>query len=193
MTEDILAWSVCRASGSPTFSRVNICELVQECCLDMEEAARAKGNVIVNSAPSWSVMSDRKLLRLVLSNLFSNAIKFTENGSITCSAAVSREGNVCLSVSDTGIGMSEDVFERLFDWNRAASAPGTRNEYGAGIGLLLCQDFLETIGGSIEAESAPGAGAVFRVMLKTRLLRQHSKALSVKHNGKQMARPSVVL
>ena len=71
------------------------------------------------------------------------------------------EGMVRVSVTDTGIGISAADLENLFRPDQAKSTPGTMNEKGTGLGLMLCKEFVEKNGGKICAESAPGKGSSF--------------------------------
>jgi signal transduction histidine kinase len=107
------------------------------------------------------IWADRDHLRLVLRNLVNNAIKFTHEGGsvqVNCQALPKF---VRVSVSDTGVGMDQDQVNNLFQLGSQATKPGTANEKGVGLGLLLCQEFLSANGGRIWAESHPGKGSVF--------------------------------
>lgn len=116
--------------------------------------------------------SDVTKIRQVLFNLLSNACKFTENGIIRLE--VSRptvEGVPCVefAVSDTGIGMSPDQLEHVFEEFAQAEVSTTRQFGGTGLGLPIARTFCEMLDGSITASSEPGAGSRFEVLLPTRL------------------------
>jgi len=107
-----------------------------------------------------SIDADRELLRVAISNLVSNAIKFTEKGEVVISAkAVGK--NVEIAVSDTGQGISKGDLAKVYDqfFKANPSAPGT------GIGLTLAKEIVEKHGGKINAESKLGAGSKFRIII----------------------------
>ena len=129
-------------------------------------AACLKVNQFVSLVPEdFSLESDENALRFVLRNLVSNARKFTENGRISIGARRDDDGRVRLVVSDTGMGMSEEVRSRLFNAHQRQSAPGTQCEKGSGLGLLLVQEYIGKIGGSLEIQSAVVQGTVVEIRL----------------------------
>lgn len=105
--------------------------------------------------------ADRNMISSVIQNLISNAIKFSNtNDSITIDAAeYGRE--VLISIADTGIGMGEDVKEKLFKIDCHHTTPGTENEAGTGLGLILCKELVEKNSGKIWVESQKGVGTTF--------------------------------
>jgi signal transduction histidine kinase len=169
LLNDLLAWTIYKMDGKQDFAKINLNSIVQECFYLLDDTARGKNISLVNQTPDWVVISDLKLLRLIFRNMVSNAIKFTEGGSIVCSASQTTNGSLSISVSDTGTGIPESMIERMFNWNTRFSLPGTRNEKGTGLGLLICQDFIESIGGSIWVESELGKGTTFHILLKTKI------------------------
>jgi PAS domain S-box-containing protein len=109
-------------------------------------------------------LGDPTRLRQVVSNLVSNAIKFTESGRIDVVAA--RMGDeVRFSVADTGLGMSPDVVETMFEKFAQADVSTTRRFGGTGLGLAICRELTELMGGRIAAESVPGEGSRFTFVL----------------------------
>ena len=110
--------------------------------------------------------SDINALNTILRNLMSNAIKFTrEGGSIAIDAR--RNGKVVkISIQDTGIGMSKEKMDNLFDTTGHNSTPGTQNEKGSGLGLSLVKDLCDMINAEIEVESKLDLGTKFTVFLK---------------------------
>ncbi|WP_305730873.1 PAS domain-containing sensor histidine kinase [Trichlorobacter ammonificans] len=115
------------------------------------------------------LLGDYLRTRQILLNLLGNAIKFTEEGSITITAAQissAPAGTVLrLSVADTGIGMTPDITERIFAPFEQADNSTTRRYGGSGLGLTICRRLVELMGGRIWAESRQGIGSTFQVEL----------------------------
>ncbi|MBU2975320.1 PAS domain-containing sensor histidine kinase [Zobellia sp. B3R18] len=109
-----------------------------------------------------SVNSDHKIIRTVVRNLVSNAIKFTKPGGHINVSSKAGETYVEITVSDNGVGMSEDTCQKLFGINTNMACVGTANEKGSGFGLVLCKEFVEKLGGEIWAESTFGKGSDFK-------------------------------
>ena len=121
-----------------------------------------------------AVVGDPIRLNQILSNLLSNALKFTTNGSITVIVKeLSRTGNKCImefTVSDSGIGISKDKHSLIFDSFTQASPDTTRHFGGTGLGLSICKKLIEMQGGTISLESEPGVGSSFRFKLPLGIL-----------------------
>jgi signal transduction histidine kinase len=106
------------------------------------------------------VLGDRERLIQVVINLISNALKFTIEGSVVC--AVTRTGSeITVSVTDTGIGIAEEDYERVFDNFRQVGEILTDKPQGTGLGLSICKRIIEHHGGKIWVESEPGKGSKF--------------------------------
>lgn len=102
----------------------------------------------------------------VLSNIISNAIKFSENGSkISISAKIEKE-YVLVEIKDSGMGMPKELMSQVFDPHAKTSRPGTCGEKGTGYGMPLAMSYLKLMGGSITCSSEPGAGTTFSFKLK---------------------------
>jgi len=107
------------------------------------------------------VFADKNMLSSIVRNLISNAIKFSHSGGrITVSGKMHKQKAV-FGVHDKGIGMDSTTIEKLFHIDKSTSKPGTKNEQGTGLGLLLCKEFVEKNGGKIWVESSPGTGSSF--------------------------------
>ena len=106
------------------------------------------------------IICDKNILNTLLRNLISNAIKFTENGSID--VFVVKEGNkTTFEVRDTGAGMKPEVRDRIFDVKKSQSTKGTKGESGTGLGLILCKEFVDKLNGKIWVRSEEGKGSSF--------------------------------
>jgi signal transduction histidine kinase len=125
------------------------------------QAHNKKINIVNTVQGDLPVQAHRHSVNTVIRNLISNAIKFTpEGGMITLAVAQTKE-ELKISVSDTGVGMSPEVLEKLFRIDSKHSTKGTADEKGTGLGLILCKDFIEKNGGKIGVESKEGKGSVF--------------------------------
>ncbi len=117
--------------------------------------------------PECLVFADLNMAMSVLRNLIANAIKFTPEGGRIEVTAEDRVAEVAISVVDTGIGIDPKIRFRLFSPEEAVTTPGTRNEKGSGLGLLLCREFVHRNGGQIWAAPRPGGGSIFTFTLPT--------------------------
>jgi signal transduction histidine kinase/CheY-like chemotaxis protein len=125
---------------------------------------------------------DPTRLRQILSNLISNALKFTEAGEIRVVIAYQDESHagagLSIAVSDTGVGMSGDNLSSIFEEFTQADSSTTRRFGGSGLGLTICRELAELMGGSIEVMSEPGRGSTFTVGLP--LVRIGAAAMTAK-------------
>ena len=147
---------------------INLKEVVDSVVRLMEKAADAKGlKLAVAFDPNvrLACRGDSVRLRQVLSNLVSNAIKFTDKGSVQIQ--VSKRGEtrttseILFAVRDTGVGISPEKAERLFQPFSQADTSTTRNYGGTGLGLVICKRIVELMGGKIGLKSEVGKGSVF--------------------------------
>jgi signal transduction histidine kinase len=116
-----------------------------------------------------SLFADNNMLKTVLRNLISNAIKFTNKGGEINIYASQTESNTIITVSDNGIGIAPERQGKLFDISQMKSTSGTAKESGTGLGLLLCKDFIEKHGGTIWVESEEGKGSNFKFSIPNKL------------------------
>ena len=120
---------------------------------------------LVTGPPARGVWrGDPTRVRQIVYNLISNALKFTEAGEVRVEADT--EGDLLrLTISDTGIGMSEDVVATLFEKFTQADVSTTRRFGGTGLGLSICGDLVALMGGEVRVETRPGQGSVFTIVL----------------------------
>ena len=155
--------------------RQSIQELIASQRFAINEKQLAIEIVIDDNLPDL-LRGDQLRMRQILLNLLGNAIKFTGQGSITVSVGLIdlAEGRVLLrlSITDTGIGMSEAAMANMFAPFTQADSSTTRRYGGSGLGLAICQRLAELMGGRIWAESRQGVGSSFHVELPFRLPEQ---------------------
>jgi len=106
-------------------------------------------------------VGDAARIRQILLNLVGNAIKFTDNGSVTITALPANNGQVRFEIADTGMGISKDIQQNLFQDFAQADASITRKHGGTGLGLAICKRLVGVMGGEIGVISDEGAGACF--------------------------------
>ena len=161
--ESLLAWS--RASlGKISYNpqALNPFRLINETILLQQHLAEQKGIKLTSKIDTTDdINADPEMLRTVLRNLLANAIKFTRNNGQVVVSAMTMNDMVIFGVSDNGVGIPKDQVELLFSLGGSRSTPGTENERGTGLGLLLCKEFVNRHGGEISVESSPGIGSSF--------------------------------
>jgi len=113
------------------------------------------------------IRADERKVRQVVLNLLSNAIKFTPEGGRINVGAVSKDGSVEISVSDTGIGIAPEDQEKVFEEFRQVGTAAKKIE-GTGLGLTLCRKFVELHGGRIWVKSQEGVGSTFTFTIPVR-------------------------
>ncbi|MFX1518037.1 MAG: GAF domain-containing sensor histidine kinase [Promethearchaeota archaeon] len=145
---------------------VNLKVIVDEIFNISFDRASAKGISLKNLiSKNFAIQVDKNALKTILRNLISNAIKFTEKGGEVIVSGRIHQFTVKISIKDTGEGIDEKNLKELFTFNFARKRKGTKEEQGAGLGLLICYQFLKKMGGTIEAKSALGIGTNFIVTL----------------------------
>lgn len=167
LLDNLLTWSRAQ-SGRIDFNPepVNLLEIVDFSIDLVRTAAENKQlSLYTDFTKDVVVKADKNMLSTVLRNLLSNAIKFTPNGGSVTVSCSTVNGKANLSVSDTGVGLDQDELSRLFKIDGNLKNPGTNNETGTGLGLILCQEFMNIHKSKITAQSTPGKGSVFSFSL----------------------------
>ncbi|MBE1158901.1 response regulator [Dyella sp. 7MK23] len=150
--------------------------LVQDVERLQRSGAKAKGlafEVHVDESVPASLVGDALRIRQVLFNLVNNAVKFTEHGSVSIQVGW-LDGDLWLDVSDTGPGISENSRVRLF--RRFEQDEGPQRSVGSGLGLSICSELVNLMGGNLTLESALGKGSSFRVRLPLQVAREVKRA-----------------
>ncbi len=163
LLEDLLMWAKTQQGRIPfnpqLISFRDVCMNILE---PLNPLADAKVLTINFSAPDeTNIFADIDMIKTVLRNLVSNAIKFTNTGGAINIIAEENSENITISVSDNGIGIAPGDLTKLFNISEVLSTKGTANEKGTGLGLLLCKEFIEKHKGKIWVKSEVGKGSDF--------------------------------
>ncbi|HXI41959.1 MAG TPA: ATP-binding protein [Bryobacteraceae bacterium] len=173
LLNDILDFSKIEA-GQLRFDHVKFDpgDVIREVCSLLTEGARTKGLTLTDQTPtplSCKVWGDPARLRQAVVNLVGNAIKFTEMGRIDLEAAIDSESDhiirVRFAVKDTGIGISKEAQQRIFESFVQADGSVTRKYGGTGLGLSISTELISRMGGELRVDSAPGRGSTFWFLL----------------------------
>jgi PAS domain S-box-containing protein len=167
LINDILDLSKIEAGRMEFYPEIfTLAPLIDEAAATLKTlAAKNDNRVVVECNPNiGTIHADQKRLRQALLNLVSNAIKFTERGTVTIAVDRRQEENrewITISVSDTGIGMTSEQIAKLFQDFSQADASTTRKYGGTGLGLAISRRFCQMMGGDITVKSEPGRGSTF--------------------------------
>ena len=163
LLENLLTWSRSQ-SGAIQFNPeiLNIRNLIDYNIILLSESANIKGIKLSSGLnEDLIVYADNNMLLTILRNLITNAIKFSRKGdSITVDVKVSKN-RIVVSVSDTGVGIKDEIISKLFKVEESVKTEGTAKEPGTGLGLILCKEFVEKNNGEIWVESSVGKGSCF--------------------------------
>jgi two-component system, sensor histidine kinase and response regulator len=148
------------------FQNVNLSEVFRNCEVLLEGVSSEK-NIKLNfqiaeNLESWC---DEVSINTVFRNLISNAIKFTNPYGIVNVEGRETDSKVEISISDTGIGMTEEAIKKIFEENQHFTSSGTINEQGTGLGLMLVKDFVKKNNGLIQVKSEISKGTTFTILL----------------------------
>lgn len=163
LLENLLEWSRSQ-SGTLKYDPVvlDLHELASDNLKLIHNNAREKQIAVRNEIPVGTmVYADRNITSTILRNLLSNALKFTNEGGEVVISIQKQDHMLNVYVSDNGVGMSEEDQRKLFHIENQHHTPGTQNEQGSGIGLILCKELVEKQGGEIGLQSKLGAGSRF--------------------------------
>ena len=161
--ENLLEWSKTQTDNITLhLETYDINFLLSDPILYIESSAKEKNIEVVNTVNTmFTLFVDIDMLKTVLRNLNSNAVKFTPKGGKITIGAWQTETETFFSVKDTGIGMSNEKQKILFDITKKTNTLGTNREGGTGLGLILCKEFVEKHGGKLWVESTVNKGSKF--------------------------------
>jgi len=166
LLQNLLEWSRLQMEGGKQEPiNIQLAELTQEIIAILNITALDKEISLINNIRNVRAYADQNMIRTVILNLITNAIKFSRaGGAVIVSAGIS-DNRVLVNVSDTGVGMTKGQVEKLFSLDHKTSSLGTAGEMGTGLGIILCKEMLERNEGKIWVESTIGEGAVFHFTL----------------------------
>lgn len=165
--DNLLQWAKLQMHGASFEpSTIDLGEVVNEAVRLLEPECRQKNVKLVNAVTEpLQAYADINMIRSVLRNLLTNAAKFTPSEGTITVGAHRQNGQVIVSVADSGVGISKKNRDAIFTL-ATVSTDGTHREKGTGLGLLLCKEFVEKNGGRIWFETEEQVGTTFYVALK---------------------------
>lgn len=163
LLENLLVWASGQIKGVEVApQKISLHKLAEENCQMLHSMAFQKGIELKNDTDEDAfIMADLNMVNLILRNLLSNALKFTNEGGFVSILSQEEEHFHQIIVIDNGVGIHADKLKTLFTAHANVSTQGTGNEKGTGLGLMLCKEFVEKNGGQIWVESEEGKGSSF--------------------------------
>uniref|UniRef100_UPI003216A4DF tetratricopeptide repeat-containing sensor histidine kinase n=1 Tax=uncultured Draconibacterium sp. TaxID=1573823 RepID=UPI003216A4DF len=163
LLENLLNWARSQSECIKTRKELHdLKSLINESIIPYIGSAELKNLNILNSIPeSIKIKADKETCKVVISNLFSNAVKFSNRKDTIKIWHKLNKKAVSVCIADSGIGMCKKIVDGLFNFETNTQRPGTSNEKGTGLGLILCREFILLNDGEIWAESEEGKGSSF--------------------------------
>lgn len=160
---NLLEWSL-NQKGQINYQpvKIRLADSVENVFKVLANRAKLKNHRLEAEIPNdIMLVTDKMMLETVVLNLVNNSIKFTRNGGRITVSASHKNGSVCITVKDNGVGIPSEELARLFDLDSEFKRPGTNSEMGTGLGLILCNDFIHLFGGTFTVESKENQGSTF--------------------------------
>jgi two-component system sensor histidine kinase/response regulator len=167
LLENLIEWSRIQTGNLiANIEKHNLKAINDDICLLSNEMAKNKNITLQNNIISDIIVDcDIEMIKVVLRNLISNALKYTMRDGIVSINSFVNGANIEISISDNGVGIIPENLQYLFAIEKKVSTVGTINERGTGLGLLLCKELIELQGGTIWVESEEGKGSDFKFTL----------------------------
>jgi len=167
LLEDLLVWSKSQSGKLPLepqkISFINICqEIIEE---NKNQAVAKNIKLICPISEKIYFYADPNMLKTILRNLITNAIKFTDTNGLVTVYTEQEQDNITITVSDNGIGIAPEDQLKLWQFGNSFSTHGTKNEKGTGLGLVICKEFVDKHKGKIWVESEVNKGSDFKFTL----------------------------
>jgi len=168
LLENLLEWATSQ-TGAIKFEpqTIDLSERVLECITGMKLNLGNKDIKIIYPKTPYLVYADKNMVDVILRNLVSNAVKYSQPGGTITIKMTDQKDRIYTEIIDTGVGMSELAQSMLFHLETKSSTSGTLKEHGTGLGLILCKEFIDKLGGTISVSSAEGKGSVFSFTIPT--------------------------
>ncbi|TAF53134.1 MAG: sensor histidine kinase [Sphingobacteriia bacterium] len=166
LLDNLLFWLRGQMNGkNMEYTRFSLHALLESMFVELASLVKQKNIQLHNTVdPHMLVWADQDMLRIILRNLVSNAVKFTPSGGTITLAAVNRSHDSLITVQDTGIGMGPETIEKVLA-RQYFTTVGTEREKGSGFGLMLCQDLIHRHKGKLMIDSQAGKGSIFSISL----------------------------
>jgi signal transduction histidine kinase len=167
LLQNLLEWAMSQ-TGALRIEKKHmlLIDLLNEVLPTLEAFAKQKEiEIKLEVHNSLIVYADEALIGTVFRNLISNAIKFSHNNTTIRILGIEKNGITEISVIDSGIGIEKEKLDKLFVIDENVSTPGTDNEIGTGLGLVLCNEFINKSTGTISVKSEVGVGTTFIIQL----------------------------
>ena len=169
LLENLLFWSKNQIGEiKATYTVLNVKKLIQKTIESFKNIALQK-NIFIsdNTDNNQYVYADEFMLRTVLRNLVSNAIKFTPSGGTIDLSSIIENKKIKIIIKDTGVGMTKETIKKIFEKDEFHTTKGTNSEHGTGLGLNIVKDFIEKNKGQISVDSQSGKGTTFTITLQS--------------------------
>ncbi len=164
LLDNLLTWSKNNNENfTPELNRICSQDIIERTLIHIRHIANAKQIEFSIEDEQIYFIADSNMINIVLRNLVTNAIKFSNNGSeITIKTSINNN-YIEFSVIDHGVGMTEEQINHIFDKSKTSHTKGTNGENGSGIGLSLCKSFISKQNGKLSVYSTPGVGSTFKL------------------------------
>lgn len=167
LLENLLVWGKVQMNKSELHTAsMNLSRVILNTTDNLASAAALKKIAFQHNYPeNIEIIADVGMIATVIRNIVNNSIKFTPNGGQIFLSYQRYNNSHCIIIQDTGIGMSQQVIDDLFKIDKSISRPGTNQEKGTGLGLIICKEFIDMHKGEIQVESVIGKGTTFTICI----------------------------
>ena len=163
---NLLNWSKSQMQNlEPKPELFNIQDVFHNKIALVEQKVEDKRIVLIDESQRDFVYADKSMIEIVIQNLITNAVKFSRTGDVITVSNQDVNGKALICVEDTGVGISRDNIDKLFNANKNFTTVGTKNEKGTGLGLTIAKDLVELNNGRIWVESTQNVGSKFFIEL----------------------------
>ncbi|MTE27908.1 tetratricopeptide repeat-containing sensor histidine kinase [Winogradskyella ouciana] len=163
---NLLNWSKSQMQSlEPKPELFNIQEVFHTKMALVEQKVEDKRIVLIDESQRDFIYADRSMVEIVIQNLITNAVKFSRTGDVITISNQDVNGKALICVEDTGVGISRENIDKLFNANKNFTTVGTKNEKGTGLGLTIAKDLVELNNGRIWVESTENVGSKFFIEL----------------------------